>query len=66
MQVHENVETTDQIAGKKIMKEFFSRAPILLAVLLLAFNVFAQDDKPTDAEGCKDSPLISRTATPTT
>src|ERR687884_638674 len=33
----------------------------LLAVLLLALNVLAQDDdKPTDAEGCKDSPLITR------
>lgn len=35
---------------------------VLFSVLifLVALNCFAQDDKPTDAEGCKDSPLISR------
>jgi outer membrane protein OmpA-like peptidoglycan-associated protein len=30
------------------------------AVLLFAASLGAQDDKPTDAEGCKDSPLITR------
>ncbi len=33
----------------------------LFAMLLFALNVFAQDDdKPTDAEGCKDSLVITR------
>ncbi len=30
------------------------------ALLFSAANLFAQDDKPKDAEGCKDSPLITR------
>lgn len=33
---------------------------LLSMALLLTLNLSAQDDKPTDAEGCKDSPLISR------
>ena len=62
MQASEKMQKrTDQIAGKKIMKQFLSRAPILLVIFFLAVNSFAQDDdKPTDAEGCKDSPLITR------
>jgi OmpA-OmpF porin, OOP family len=32
----------------------------LLTIILLSCLVFAQDDTPTDAEGCKDSPLITR------
>jgi OOP family OmpA-OmpF porin len=43
------------------MTRLFSRAMILAVVLFFSFNTFAQDDdKPTDAEGCKDSPLIGR------
>src|SRR5689334_13234059 len=30
------------------------------AALVFAMNLGAQDDKPKDAEGCKDSPLITR------
>jgi len=33
---------------------------LLLAVTLFASNLRAQDEAPTDAEGCKDSPLITR------
>ncbi len=37
-----------------------SRVAFLCAALLCAFSLFAQDDAPTDAEGCKDSSLITR------
>jgi len=37
-----------------------SRLFLCGAVLLGATNLCAQDDKPKDAEGCKDSPLITR------
>jgi OmpA-OmpF porin, OOP family len=33
---------------------------LLLISILLPFSVLAQDDAPTDAEGCKDSALVSR------
>jgi len=36
------------------------RVFLCTAVLLSATSLGAQDDKPTDAEGCKDSPLITR------
>jgi OOP family OmpA-OmpF porin len=35
-------------------------AVLLVASCILALNTFAQDEAPTDAEGCKDSPLITR------
>jgi outer membrane protein OmpA-like peptidoglycan-associated protein len=41
-------------------RRFFVRLGICAVVLLCAAGVRAQDDKPQDAEGCKDSPLISR------
>lgn len=40
---------------------FTTRALVYGAILLFAGNLCAQDDdKPKDAEGCKDSPLITR------
>jgi len=33
---------------------------VMLTTALLVFNLSAQDDTPTDAEGCKDSPIITR------
>lgn len=41
------------------MKLLF-RVVLCAAVALLAFNLVAQDDVPADAEGCKDSRLITR------
>jgi outer membrane protein OmpA-like peptidoglycan-associated protein len=41
--------------------KFLSRVVLCSAVLLFASNLRAQDEeKPQDAEGCKDSPLITR------
>jgi len=39
----------------------FSRTILLCSAVLFGMNLAAQDDdKPQDAEGCKDSPLITR------
>jgi outer membrane protein OmpA-like peptidoglycan-associated protein len=40
--------------------KFTLKILLLATSLFLTFNAVAQDDKPTDAEGCKDSPLITR------
>jgi OOP family OmpA-OmpF porin len=41
--------------------KLFARFMICFALLFFASGIHAQDeDKPKDAEGCKDSPLISR------
>ena len=37
-----------------------TRTVLCSTVLFCAVNLCAQDDKPQDAEGCKDSPLITR------
>jgi OmpA-OmpF porin, OOP family len=41
------------------MARFLSGFFVIVLVLIPAFLI-AQDDKPQDAEGCKDSPLITR------
>jgi hypothetical protein len=40
--------------------KLFVRLSVCAVLLLCATGIRAQDDKPQDAEGCKDSPLISR------
>ena len=40
--------------------KFISKLFVCAALVLLAADVRAQDDKPQDAEGCKESPLITR------
>lgn len=43
------------------MTKLVLRLLLVMTISLFALNTFAQDDdKPADAEGCKDSPLISR------
>jgi len=37
-----------------------ARLALLVALAISAFNLFAQEDAPVDAEGCKDSAIITR------
>src|SRR5262249_4628669 len=46
---------------KNILKAVLCLAPFWMALSCFAVSVKAQDaDQPQDAEGCKDSPLITR------
>jgi OOP family OmpA-OmpF porin len=40
--------------------KIFARCWLLVALMILVTTLQAQDDAPKDAEGCKDSPLVTR------